>query len=442
MGKQRLKLNFDLETAEERAQFISTYIVQFPDLTSSEASTIADYLLWGKDSNGVPIGKGTGLATKWTKTNEAESLDAVLENPALSNAQLYTLNDAVVLKKSRDVFNRDEARKEAPEFLRQTFEELWKTIDEIDLEINFYEIDNGKREDPPRNELIKRFDDEEIERIHARSQRLNPYGYLKLRGRIKELRTEQFTIRDSYRSTFNITQSVYSPKDRSFVFDCDVEVLPLGLKEGKVGDLIFDPNFDPAALNEEQLRLISGLIWKKKSYEGNRIFDFRNLESVYQLYLFREEFDDRLEQVKYDHIVENNLEKLLDTLQFYEEIADLTDIQREILRLKEKKEKNADIASYINKKYGKSYTANYISTIFKQKIIVKINEAVKLHQDTIENCFFKENFKRCTDCGRILLLDGRNWVKKTRSKDGFQSRCKRCERETRKKKKEGIDSGK
>ena len=44
MGKQRLKLNFNLETAEERAQFIETYIVQFPDLTSSEASTIADYL--------------------------------------------------------------------------------------------------------------------------------------------------------------------------------------------------------------------------------------------------------------------------------------------------------------------------------------------------------------------------------------------------------------
>ena len=436
--QNRLKLNFSLETAEERVEFISTYIVQFPNLTSSEASTIADYLLWGKDANGIPIGKDTGLETRWTKPNEAESLDAVLENPAMSNAQLYTLNDAVVLKKGRDVFDRDEARREAPEFLRQTFEELWKTIDEIELEINFYELKVGKREKPPRDELIKRFNDEEIERISAAAHKLNQYGYLKLRGRIRELRTEQFTIRDSYRSTFNITQSVYAPKDRSFVFDCDVEVLPLGLKEGAVGELIFRSDFDPAALNEEQLRLISGLVWKKKNTTKKEIFDFRELESVYQLYLFREEFDERLEQVKYDHVVENNLEKLLDTLKFYEEIADLTDVQREILRLKEKKEKNADIAGYINRKYGKSYTANYISTIFKQKIIVKINEAVKLHQDTIENCFFKENFKKCSDCGRILLLDGRNWVKKTRSKDGFQSRCKRCEREARKKKKGGI----
>ena len=435
----RLKLDFSLESAIDRANFISSYIVQFPDLTSSEASTIADYLLWGKDEQGVPIGKDTGLETRWSKPNEAESLDAVLENPALSNAQLYTLNDAVVLKKGRDVFDRAEARKEAPAFLQQTFEELWKTIDEIELEINLYEERVGKRDKPPREELVKRFEDEEVERIRAASQKLNQYGYLKLRHRIRELRTEQFTIRDSYRSTFNITQSVYSPKDKSFVFDCDVEVLPLGLKEGAVGELIFDEKFDPRALDEEQLRLISGLIWKKKTSLKPEVFDFRELESVYQLYLFREEFDDRLEQVKYDHVVENNLDKLLETLQFYESIADLTDIQREILRLKEKKEKNADIAGYINRKYGKSYTANYISTIFKQKIIVKINEAVKLHQDTIENCFFPENFKQCTDCGRILLLDGRNWVKKTRSKDGFQSRCKRCEREMRQKKKEASN---
>ncbi len=433
----RLKLDWKLESAIDRANFISTYVVQFPDLTPKEASTIADYLLWGKDENGVPIGKDTGLETKWTKPNEAESLDAVLENPALSNAQLYALNDAVVLKKGRDVFNREEARKEAPIFLQQTFEELWKTIDEIELEINFYELRVGKREKPPRDELLNRFTDEEVERISARSQKLNQYGYLKLRGRIKELRTEQFTIRDSYRSTFNITQSVYSPKNNSFVFDCDIQVLPLGIKEGAVGDVVFNTEFDPGALSEEQLRLINELVWRKKKINPNmQVFDFRELDAVYQLYLFKEEFDERLEQVEIDHVVENNLANLLETLHFYEQIADLTDIQREILRLKEKKDKNADIASYINKKYGKSYTANYISTIFKQKIIVKINEAVKLHQDTIENCFFKENFKQCTDCGRILLLDGRNWVKKTRSKDGFQSRCKRCERELRQKKKE------
>ena len=59
----RLKLDWKLESAIDRANFISTYVIQFPDLTPKEASTIADYLLWGKDENGVPIGKDTGLET-------------------------------------------------------------------------------------------------------------------------------------------------------------------------------------------------------------------------------------------------------------------------------------------------------------------------------------------------------------------------------------------
>lgn len=435
----RLKLDFSLETVEERVEFINEYVEKFPDLTPTEASTIADYLLWGKTEDGTPIGAGTGLKTRWTKTNDVESLDAVLENPSLANIQLYSLSDAVVLKKNREVFNRDEARRQAPEHLIRIFEELWRNIDETELEINFFEERTGKRDKPPRDELLNRFTPEEAELIRARSQKLNQYGYLKLRHRLRELRTEQFTIRDSYRNTFNISQSIYSPKDKTVVFDCDIEVLPLGLVEGEVGPIVFDKNFDPGALSEEQLRLISDLVWKKKEVklENLRVFDFRKLDAVYQLYLFKEDFEDRIEKVKAKHIVENNLDSLLETLSFYESIADLTDIQKEILRLKEKKEKNVDIASYINKKYGKSYTANYISTIFKQKIIVKINEAVEIHQDTIENCFFPENFKKCSDCGRILLLDGRNWVKKSRSKDGFQNRCKRCEREVRKRKKEG-----
>lgn len=434
----RLKLDFSLETAKERADFIDTYIVQFPDLTQSEASTIADYLLWGKDESGDPIGKGTDLKTKWNKTNEAESLDAVLENPALSNIQLYSLNDAVVLKKKREVFSRDEARKNAPKYLLKVLEGLWRLIDETELEINFYEERVGKRKNPPRQELLDRFEDKEIEFIRTRSQELNQYKYLKLRHRLKELRTEQFTIRDSYKFTMNMTQSTYMSKNDTFAFDCDIEVLPLGVREGPIGDMVFNMSFDPAALDEEQLKVISKLVWEKKEIDSNKrkVFDFRELNAVYQLYLFKEELDDKAEKNRKESLIENNLGELLKTLDFYEKMADLTDIQREILTLKEKKKKNVDIASYINKKYGKSYTANYISTIFKQKIIGKINDAAKLHQDTIENCFFPENFKKCSDCGKILLLDKRNWVKKSRSKDGFQNRCKRCERKNRENKKE------
>ena len=428
----RLKLDFTLETALERSQFINTYIVQFPDLTNSEAETIANYLLWGKDSNGKPVGNDLNLETKWSREeNTPDSLDAVLEQPGASHIVVKDLNNATVYRKPRTVFDRAQTRKDAPSYLLSTFENLWRLIDEIDLEINFYEERVGKRDKPPREELLKRFTDEEVELIRARSQKLNQYGYLKRRHQLIDLRREQFTIRDSYQSTFNLTQSIFAPTSNSTVFDCDVPVLPLGLIDEPVGKLIFQLNFDPGAYNEQQLQSISKLVWSKREVDPSTAFDFRNLEAVYQLYLFKIDLLDQIERNKLSSKVEPNQESLLQTLDFYEQLADLSDLQLEILRLKEKKTKNQDIADYINKKYGKSYTANYISTIFRQKIIVKINEAAELHRDTVENCFFPENFKRCAECGRILLLDGRNWVRKSRSKDGFQNKCKKCEKKGR-----------
>ena len=429
----RLKLDFTLESAQERSDFINTYIDTLDNISATEATTIANYLLWGKDSNGLAVGVDLDLETKWTREeNSPDSLDAVLESPSASHIYVRGLNEATIYKKPRVVFDRAQTRKEAPPYLLETFENLWRLIDEIDLEINFYEERTGKRDKPPRDELLKRFNSEEIEHIRARSEKLNQYTYLKRRHELIDLRREQFTIRDSYHSTFNVAQSIFAPRTNSTVFDCDVSVLPLGLADTSVGKLIFDLNFDPAQFSEEQLRKISALVWEKKKTNPEGAFDFRNLEAVYQLYLYKFEIMDQAEKDKLSSKLEPNQLSLIQTLDFYESIADLTDLQLEILRMKERKDKNADIAYYINKKYGKSYTANYISTIFRQKIIVKINEAAELHKDTVENCFFPENVRKCPEGGRSLLLDPRNWVRKARSKDGFQNKCKRCEKKARK----------
>ena len=53
------------------------------------------------------------------------------------------------------------------------------------------------------------------------------------------------------------------------------------------------------------------------------------------------------------------------TLDWYINAADLTELQRDILDMKIKKKRNVDIAEEVNKKWGKSYTTNYISTIFR-----------------------------------------------------------------------------
>ena len=186
----------------------------------------------------------------------------------------------------------------------------------------------------------------------------------------------------------------------------------------------------PANYNEESLEEISAYYWKKKEYKPSgqqKYIDFRELEHVYEMFQLFFELDSAAGVAD----LESNLPELMDTLKFYIERAELSEIQREILDLKLQKVKNVDIAIEINKKWKKTYTPNYISTIFRQRIIPKINEAAAYHEKIVGNLFFEEEFKTCTGCGRTLLRDPDNFTRKTRSKDGFTSRCKKCEKAAR-----------
>lgn len=131
--------------------------------------------------------------------------------------------------------------------------------------------------------------------------------------------------------------------------------------------------------------------------------------------------------------LESNLRNLLDTLDFYIERAELTELHKEILDLKIRKVRNTEIAQIINKKWGKSYTPNYISTIFRQHIIPRINDAAAFHERIVSNLFFEEEFKVCLGCGKTMLRCAENFTRKCRSKDGFTSRCKKCEKIARNK---------
>lgn len=193
-----------------------------------------------------------------------------------------------------------------------------------------------------------------------------------------------------------------------------------------------DVDLNPKTYSESDLQKISQFYWDKQSSPCPVIcFDFENLEHVYELFGLLNELEDSVDAMP----VESTLRQLLDTLRYYVEMTDLTEAQREILNLKIDKMKNQDIAIYINKKYNKSYTANYISTIFRQKIIPRINETVAYHARVIENLCFEENFKKCSCCGQTLLLDPHKFMRRSRSKDGYASRCKICERNERQRKK-------
>lgn len=435
--KNRLNLNFLLDSQEERVQFLSEYFNSHDfTLNESELETCADYLLWGKNTKGEnsAADHSIELTSKYTPVSREESLDALLEQPTFSENMIRPLTSPPT-KIKREVFSRESALKEAPAYLRPIFEDLFHQIDRIDLEINFYEIAHGKRTNPPRDSLLQLPIDEQLE-LEAHANTLTQFQYLKLRRRLIELRREQYTFRDSYTTLVSRTTPVYHTSiDTNAGLDSDIPIYPLGVfgKE-HIHSLLFKEQIYPEQYSAADLEIVSRAYWEFQNKRPRFYIDFCNPNHVHELFdIFFE-----IQAAAEDQSIEQNLDDLLRTLEYYCRHASLTDIQHEILELKIQKCHNQDIAAHINTKYQKTYSANYISTIFCQKIIPAINAAAAFHAKLISNIFFPENFKQCITCGEHLLIDEENFIHKTRSKDGYANRCKRCDKLERNRKKNYV----
>lgn len=438
----RLHLDFSINGTADRKDFVDQYI-QRPEfilkpLTEDELETIANYILWGKDADGTNCTQRGEIQietrNKTWQRDDTESLDAMMESPTFNEASLRRPTEART-KIAREVFDRQKALDECPAHMRPVFEELFERIDKLEMSIHFYEFAHGKRKEPPRASLTKRFTEAEVDAARAVSEKWNQFKYLKQRHLIVELRREQFTLRDSYieRHTRH-TPPEPDLDPTNLDLDAEIPVFPLGLVGAPFSELVFrdKTHLNPHEYTEEELDKLIHHYWNKKSESRPALFfDFEELEHVYELLGILEELKDSAPTAH----LESNLDKFLDTLKYYVALADLTEVQQEILDLKIDKVKNSDIAAKINAKHGKSYTANYISTIFRQKIIPQINNAARFHALIIENMSFEENFKKCHGCGEWLLIDAENFVRKSRSKDGFSTKCKRCDRNDRQLKK-------
>lgn len=440
MKSNRLHLDFSLVTNAERAEFLEQYLLQ-PQFvkeppTEEELSTMADYLLWGKNPITGKNGKQEGLElhTKHGTWDDSplDSLEQLMEQPTFNEASLQPLGTTRYATK-KEVFSREEALREASPTVRESFLALFSEIDRLDLMCSEYDLLHGKRTKPIRPELLKRFTEEELCTLREKVTHWNQYHYLKQRHQLVEMRREQYTLRDSYKKIMFTQDDDAYTEPPTIDFDAGIEVLPLGLyHQGILPGVVFRKwaELNPQNTPEEFLQQISDLYWKKQQFApsaSQQWFDFRELEHVYQFLNWQTELEEAAEEAD----ISSNLAALLRTLQFYVEQADLTDIQREILDMKLRKVKNTDIAWDINHKYGKTYTSNYISTIFRQRIIPKINDAAKYHEKVISNIFFEEEFKQCSSCGEIMLRDADNFTRKSRSNDGFSSRCKKCEKRAR-----------
>lgn len=435
----RLNLDWNLNLKSERIEFAKNYLASIKfEPTEDELETISNYILWGKNSTTEKDGparlkeEGIFLESKWNGSTPIESLDELAESPSFSENDLRPLS-APVPRKVRETFSREEARRHASPLILENLEALWSQIDTTELTLNFYELAHGKRKNPPREELTNRLSTIEIDAARAKSAKLNQRTYLKLKHQLIELRQQQYNFQDTYHHVMvPLKMKPYQEAGGNSEFGADINVKPLGLDLRGPFNSFYKKVFnserfpEPGDFGEDDLKLLAKILWKENNLK--KTFDFGNTDHLSKLFSMWDELEDK-------SVESDSLKLFMDTARVYISLAQLDEKEDLILKMKMEKKSNEEIRTAIQAKIGHLYQLNYISTLYCKKVLVKIAEASQFHREVCENLFYPENFKKCKDCGKVLLLDERSWVRRKRSSDGFSPRCKKCEKVNRDKSK-------
>lgn len=377
-------LDFTIDKEIDRVRYIERELEKKPNPSNTELDLMANYILYGKDEEGQSVvDKGlVEIDTKYAsyKKKSAESLDELQESVTFNEVEVKPFTTRQIYKNPKPTIDKD-------------LPELVPLLDAIDRWEHVYKVATGKEKDP----LIEKKSKTEI---------------YKLKHFLVSLKRQQY---DVYKAWKGMAFPYTSAQASSFnLEDPSIEVLPLGLKIGDSTKFL-NPKEDKASTTFS-------------SNPSTPTIDFRDPTHIYRVLdfystLYEKSLDDPYSNTKY----------LIETLDFYISITPLDGARATILNLKKHKFSNKQIASKLKKDFNLSYNENYISTIYTKEICGKIANAVKLHYDYWLARDDDSKWKKCSCCGEWRLRDSRDFVHKVSSLDGYSNRCKRCDREKKKK---------
>ena len=370
-----MKFDFTIEDSVSRADYIDSQTLPGSTFTAHQLESMANYILYGKDPDGTSCvdRKEVDITTKhgtWKKKT-LESLDELMESPTFDERDLRNLK-------------KDNFRKYKPTIDRikdadvPGLPELWALIDEVESLIT------------PANEYA-------------------------MRHYLIELRRQQFLLRDSVKPrqlSFNPAGRTLHQEETNMRRweepDSEYQILPLGT---------FSPHktrfTSPYHSTDNWLPPVAGA----------HSLDLTNPKHIYMLNDKYEELAcaaDDVDSVWHD---------ILRTLDW----AAQQTLSKEGLKWDIWVDKRHHLSgAYLAKKYkadyGVGHSANYISTIYTQKICVAIAATMKLWWDMWDLRDVDEKWQKCAKCGEMKLLDEREWVRKSKSVTGFRKTCKKCEK--------------
>lgn len=374
-------LDFNIYYAEDRLNAIRN--IDLASLSPLELETVTNYVLYGKDkddSSSVDR-KEIQIKTKFSsyQKERTTSLDELMESPTFDeNILLKNKNNYKVVKPKLDP---------AKAALIPGMKELQEDIAKLD-------------------DLVK-------------NGKMSPRQRYLLKHHLIQIRSQQYYLYDSKYPTYQIQPNRMEYHTSYLEFQGNYPILPRGVMREE-NDMEFRfPRLgaynDVRIYTDEEVEQLKGFY-----------IDFRNTEHLYQLIINYEDL-----KVENEARPDSPIHNLLWTLDFYIEKANLTEQQLFIVNKKKKRYPNKDISAALLKELGISHQENYVSSIWN-RCLKLIAEAVELNYDEFLARNYDKAWKVCNKCGRELLRDNRNFVKKSKAADGLTSRCKQCDKLMRK----------
>lgn len=160
------------------------------------------------------------------------------------------------------------------------------------------------------------------------------------------------------------------------------------------------------------------------SFDWDDIIDFKNYEHIAALIKNYSKLKTKVSEEINNEIywVLIDLERVIDAA-----LEEKYPMLYDILIDKIEGVQNVDVQKNLEQKYGKSYSIEYLSNLFNNKIPKLIAEEAE-KQELIWHYTYVEKgaWKKCNRCGQIKLLHSKFFSKNSSSKNGFYSICKDC----------------
>ena len=160
-------------------------------------------------------------------------------------------------------------------------------------------------------------------------------------------------------------------------------------------------------------------------------FDLRDPNSWLQLLPYYNTIYNAILEAEERHDIESEAPALWNTIQYYFDRALMQAEYRLIVKMKSENWRNEDINNELRRRNLKTFSVNYISTIYKKRIPKLLAQAVEAHYELALALDQPDEWKRCSKCGKLLHLDSNHFRRLGKSKDGFVGSCKQCDKKKR-----------